>query len=711
MKPRSAFALFLAVLLSLAGFAADKRPITPQDLWAMKRLGSPAVSPDGRTVVFTVQEWSIEKNKSTSNLWLADAASGDVRRLTTANASDAAPQWSPDGRRIAFQSKRNEDEQGSLYIISVDGGEAEKILELPYAITAPKWLPDGKALVVATRVIPELAGKMSKSDLDAIRAAEKKRKDSKMTAKATENRVFRFWDTWLTDSAAHKLLKVDVASKEITDLTPSWDRLFQLDGTANFEVSPDGKWVAFTGNSTPPPFRDPPNADIYLVPTDGSGTLKNATPDNLGTDSNPIWSRDSKSVYYTRVESRIYNGEFRKLWRHDVATGRNTALTEHLDYAWGDIEVADDGRTLWVTAEEKGFVPLFRLSADGKTLTKVHGTGTSTALSVAGNTVAFLHDTMSRPNELFVADAKSGVVRQLTHFNRDVLAQLDLGKVESYWFDGAAGAKVHGWLVFPPGFDPNTRYPVLNLMHGGPHTMVRDSWSYRWNTHVFAAPGYVVTWINRHGSTGFSEQFSQSILNEWGKKPLEDMMKGLDFLLAKYPNLDRDRMAAAGASYGGFMAAWVAGHTDRFKAIINHAGVNNSYAQFGTDIPHGFAEVMGGQPWNAETLAGFLANSPMSHAKNFKTPTLVTFGMRDYRVPYGNGIELYGILQSMNVPSRLVLFPDENHWILTPQNSIYWNWEFQSWLARYIGGQPTLEKPDFDNWGKKNDEKKDEAKK
>jgi len=266
--------------------------------------------------------------------------------------------------------------------------------------------------------------------------------------------------------------------------------------------------------------------------------------------------------------------------------------------------------------------------------------------------------------------------------------------VEEYWFDGAAGDKIHGWLFYPPGFDAKKSYPLLQLMHGGPHTMNTHAWSYRWNAHVMAAPGYVVTWINRHGSTGFGEKFCQSILNEWGDKPLEDILKGTDFLLKKLPNLDAKRMAAAGGSYGGYMAAWVAGHTDRFACLINHAGVNDFITQFGADVTSfGFTNVLGGKPW--ENVAGMQRNNPTSYAKNFKTPMLIIHGEKDYRVPYVNGTALYGIYQAMGLPARLVVFPDENHWILTPQNSIYWNWEFQSWLARYLGGKPTLEKPVF----------------
>lgn len=693
MNPLRVLALFVALVAAASPFAAEKHPITPQDLWAMRRLGAPAVSPDGKTIVFTVQEWSIEKNAGTTNLWTVDVSSGEVRRLTNAKATEGSPTWSPDGKRIAFTSKRGDDENPSLYVIPFGGGEAEKLIELPFAVANPRWMPDGKHIVFATRMIPELVGRWEKSDIEAMKKEVKRRKESKMTAHVTENRQYRYFDTWQTESVGQRLLKMNVASKDVVDLTPGATRLFGMSGEATFEISPDGETIALVYNSTEPPYRDEFNADIYLVPTDGSGNWKNITSDNKGTEASPQWAPDGRSLLYTRTESTIHNGEFEKLWRHDIASGRNTALTEALDYSIDDVEFGSDGRTLWITAEERGYVPLFKLNADGTGLTPMHRTGSCSSIDAGQQVVAFLNDTTSRPNELFVLETVGGKVRQLTHFNDEKVAELDLGKVESYTFKGANGADVHGWLVLPPKYDASKKYALVQLMHGGPHTMNRDSWSYRWNTQVFAAPGYIVTWVNRHGSTGFGEKFAMSIVNEWGDMPFEDIMKSTDYLLQRFPNIDRNRLAAAGASYGGYMAAWVLGHTDRFKAIIDHAGVNSSYAQYASDVPHGFPQVMGGTPWG--DIEGLQRSNPMFYAKNFKTPTLILHGELDYRVPYGNGLELYGVLQAMGVPSRLVVFPDENHWVLKPQNAIYWHWEMQNWLSRYIGEKPTLEKPEF----------------
>jgi len=695
MKTPRVIAFLLPLALSVTVCAADKRPITPQDLWAVKRLGSPALSPDGKTAVFTVQEWSIEKNKSTTSLWLVDVAGGAPRRLTNAQVSDSGPAWSPDGTRLAFTSKRGEDENTSLYVINLAGGEPEKILELPYGVSQPKWLPDGAGVIVATSVIPELAGSLAKADLAAMKKEIKRRKDSKMTAKVTEDRQYRYFDHWLTDNLASRLVLVNVTTKEIKDLTPKWKVLFQTSGDVNYDLSPDGKLVALAVNVTPPPYSGFLNVDLHLVPIDGSGDMKNISAENKGDDDLPTFSPDGKTLLFARTEVPYGNGESAKLWRHDLASGKNAPVTDALDYSIASAEFSADGKTLWATVEDKGVVPVFKLNADGTGLTAVYKEGSSTSLTTAGGSIVFLNDTTSRPNELFALDAATGAVRQLTHFNDELMAKLDLGQVESYWFTGAAGDQVHGWLVLPPGYDPKQTYPLVQLMHGGPHTMNRDSFSYRWNTHVFAAPGYIVTWVNRHGSTGFGEKFSQSIINEWGDKPLEDILNSTDHLLQRFPNIDPKRMAAAGGSYGGYMAAWVAGHTDRFAALINHAGVNDFITQYGADVtPYGFTQVLGGTPW--KNPEGMQRNNPTTYAKNFKTPMLIIHGELDYRVPYVNGTALYAIYQSMGVPSRLVIFPNENHWVLTPQNAIYWHWEMQSWLSRYLGGKPALEKPVFD---------------
>ncbi len=685
----------LLVCAVLPAHAVDsRRPITAQDLWAVKRLSPPQLSPDGKRAVYSVQEWSIEKNKPTASLWLTDVDTGATRRLTSQPGSDGSPAWSEDGKRIAFVAKRGDDEAAALYVIHVDGGEAEEVLELPFGIRAPEWLPGDQGIVFATQVIPALAGQLEKGDWAAMKKEAKRRKDSKMTAYVTELRQYRYFDKNLTDGLADRLLKVNVATKALQDLLPGHDRPFDFNGEARFSVAPDGRHIAIVLNSTLPPYTEHPNPDIYLLPTDGSGKIQNLTPENPRIDTSPRFSPDGKSVLFTRQQLPTIAGELQRLWRHDLADGRNTPLTAALDLSIDAFAFAADGRKLWLQAEQQGRVPLFIMRIDGSGFAPVFAEGSNTGLDSAGGRLVFLHENNMRAAELYTLDGKGNQPRQLTHFNDELFAKLDLGRVESHRFKGANDDEVQLWLTYPPGYDPAKKYPLVQLLHGGPQTMVRDSFGYRWNHHVFASPGYIVAWVNRHGSTGFGESFARSINGAWGEKPLEDILRANAYLFEKIPAIDRDNVAAAGASYGGYLATWMLGHTDAFKAIVNHAGASDFMGQYGADFTNYIfdGEVLGGTPWlNPEAMQ---RNNPVTYARNFKTPMLILHGELDYRVPYGQGLSLYGILQGMGVPSRLVIFPNENHWILSPQNSIYWNYEVQSWLARYIGGTP-MAKPVF----------------
>ncbi len=695
VRARCALA-FLLAFVATCTFSAERRPITAHDLWAFKRVGAPAISPDGRRAVVSVQEWSIERNKPTASLWVADLASGQVRRLTRGESSDSKPAWNPDNHRIAFVSQRGSDEAAALYVINTDGGEAEKIVAMPYAVTNPRWLPDGQAIVFGTEVIPELADRLDAASLDAMRKAAAQRKSSKVTAIATEVQQYRWFDRNLTDNLASRLVRVDLRSGALTDLTPGYPRRFMASGDVNFDVAPDGRHVALVIDGTPPPFVKGSNFDIHLAATDGRGAMRNLTSDNAFVDDMPRFAPDGRSLLFVRQALSLpaFAGEPRRLWRHSQTDGRNTRVGDGIDLNVESMRFAEDGRSLWLVAEKEGRVPLFKLGADGKGLSEAFATATSTGLDAARGHVVFLNESMSRPAELFVLDARSGKTRQLTRFNDALIASLDLGRVESHSFKGADGDTVQLWLTYPPGFDSARKYPLVQMLHGGPATMVRDAFGYRWNPHVFATPGYLVSQVNRHGSTGFGEAFARSINGAWGDKPTEDILKSNEYLFKAVPAIDRNNLAAAGGSYGGYLATWMLGHTDVFKAYVNHAGVSDFVGQYGSDVTTGLfsAEVMGGVPW--QDADAMRRNSPITYADRFNTPMLVLHGEKDYRVPYGQGIALYGILQNKGVPSRLVIFPDENHWILTPQNAIYWNYEVQNWLARYIGGKP-MSKPEF----------------
>jgi dipeptidyl aminopeptidase/acylaminoacyl peptidase len=682
-----------AALVFLAALALEgqaRRPITAQDLWAFQRVGAPALSPDGKTAVFAVTEWSIPRSKSTSSLWLLDVAGGEPRRLTQ-GGSDGAPAWSPDGSRIAFVSKRSDDDAPALYVIRVGGGEARRVASMPYGLRAPKWLSNAR-LAALTQVLADLSGKLEKKDLDAMRQEMKRRKDSLMTGRATEDRQYRFWDKTLAEGVSDKLVAVDAENGALTDLTPGWNRLFATVMDPGFDVSPDGRSIAMAINATPPPYRERANLDVYVIPADGSGTMRDLTASNPFTDDGPRFSPDGRSVYYLR-EAKANAGN-RRIARVDLATGQSATLTEAYDRSFDPVSFSGDGKSLLATSEDRGLVAVFRLNADGSGLSRIYADATSTGLAVRAGAILFLNEASNRPAEIHALDAARGTARRLTHFNDAFLATLDLGRTESREFRGAGGDTVQMWVTYPAGFDPAKKYPLVQILHGGPATMVRDDFSYRWNSHLFAAPGYVVARVNRHGSTGFGEAFLASIDGAWGEKPTEDVLTATDVLVKGIPAIDPERVAAAGASYGGYLAAWLLGHTDRFRCIVNHAGVNDFITEYGSDSTnYAFdSSVWGGTPW--KDAGAMQKNNPMTYAANFKTPMLLVAGEQDYRVPYGNSLSLYGVLQAMGVPSRLLLYSNENHWVLSPQNSIYWNYEVQQWLARYIGGTP-MEKPVF----------------
>ncbi len=668
-----------AAIATAAEPAASKRAITAEDLWSVKRPSSLDLSRDGARLVFALKEYNLEKNSSVTHLWLMDTSSGSTRALTSAESTDADPKWSPDGGSVAFVSKRGADEEASLYVIRADGGEAERVLGLPLPISSPRWLPDGRHIVFATSVLPRLAG-----DLAATRAELKKRKESKMTAKVTENGFYRFFDTWLTDGYATHLMVVDLDTGKTTDLTPRWDRAFRFDGEKQYEVSPDGKWIALCAGTTPPPFRERENTDIYLLSIDQPGTdWRNLTTDNLGDDANPRFTADGSGILFGRKLKSDAGPENTRLMRVDLATGRISRLFAGLDLAPEDWHSSPDGTALYFRAEDHGRTKIFKGAPDGGTVGVVVGDGTNSELTVGAKSLYYLKQSFSRADEVYSLDLATGAASVRSHINDALFAQLKLGKVEEHTFTGADGDPILLWLIYPPDFDPAKKYPLLQLMHGGPATMIGDIWQPRWNAQVLVTPGYVASWIDRHGSTGFGQKFLASITGAWGEKPFEDIMKGTDYLLANFSFLDASRTAALGASYGGYMACWVCGHTDRFKAIVCHDGALDFTTQYASDVGIYWQEgPMGGSPWNR--TAAYDKENAINYASHFKTPTLVIHSGMDYRVPIDEGLEFYAALQAQNVPSRLLYFPDENHWVLHPQNSVYWYGEVRDWLARWL---------------------------
>lgn len=668
--------LFLITLLTFPLAAQQRVPMSAQKLWEMKRVGAPALSPDGAMAAVVVTEYDITKNKGNGDIWMIDVATGAARRFTTGPSTEGSPQWSPDGAQLAFTAKRNDDERAQLYLIPLAGGEARRLTEMPMGVSGVKWFPDGKSLAFVSTTVARDRG-----DLDSLKAEMKRRKDSKVSAIASEDRVFRYWDHYIEDGYVQHLYRYDLATEKVTDLTPEWYRLFHYTGGVDYDIAPDGKEIAVTALITGPPY-DTLFTDIYALSTDGRGTMRSLTEANPGDDGSPLYTRDGKYLLFGRQLSTDKNAENTKLARLDRASGAVTDLCRNFDRSASGWSTDEQELTVYFTADHLGKTSVFSVPMSGGAVTTLLHRGSNGGLEVGAGRIVFQHEHLSSPAELYAMKVDGSAVRQLTHFNDDILAGIEMGRVEDVWFAGAEGDSVQTFVVYPPGFDASKKWPLLVLVHGGPHGAFGDDFHPRWNAQIFAAGGYVAITPNFHGSTGFGEFFADRINGEHPRLPFIDVMKATDAMIAR-PFIDSTRMAVAGGSYGGYLVSWIGGHTGRYACIINHAGVYNLMAQFGSDITFHREISYGGTPWDGRDEV--LRWSPSQYAAGYTTPTLVMHGEKDYRVPYGQGLEVYGMLKAKGVPARIVIYPDENHWILSAQNSIHWYGEFDAWLARWIG--------------------------
>ncbi len=673
---RSSSQVFAVLLAASSVSAAEpaKKKLGVDEMWAVSRVGAPALSPDGKRVAYTVATYDMEENRSNADIYLLDLAGGPPRRLTTNKASDTSPTFSPDGRRLAFLSKRDGDAVTELYVIPVDGGEPERLTDMPTSIANPKWFPDGRRIAFLANVV---AGAESPEE---TKKALEKREKAKVKAHVTENRLYRYWDRWLTDQESTHLFVADVSTKKITDLTPTSRRLLGLEEGGSFDISPDGQSLVFAANSSPEPYRTL-NWDLYLVSAAG-GDAKNLTPSREADDNNPVFSPDGRTIAFgTRLKADGWP-DYTRLALLDVAGGVVTLLTDGWEKPAGGWAFARDGSELVFTAESRARTNLYAVAVSGGTPREIWKGGTASGPAVtAGGDVVFLRHDLNHPPELAAVKRDGSAFRPLTSVNDALVATWDLGAVADLTFKGAGGDDVQMFVVTPPGYDARRKYPLVQLVHGGPVGTFGDAFSFRWNPHAFAAPGYVVAMVNFHGSSSFGQKWVESILGAHPDKPFLDVMKATDFLIAR-GGVDESRMAAAGGSYGGFLVNWIAGHTDRFKCLVSHAGVYDLMAQFASDVTFGRQHSYGGTPFrNRDNVEKW---SPNRYAESFRTPVLILHGERDYRVPIGQGLEFYGTLAAKGVPARLVVYPDENHWILKGQNSKHWYGEVHGWLARWL---------------------------
>lgn len=645
--------------------------LTATALWQLARVGRPAVA--GRTVVVPVTTHDVEENTGTTALHLVD---GDgLRRLT---ADGSAPALSPDGTLLAFL--RRIDGRAQLHVMPVGGGEARRVgPDLPLGAGSPKWLPDASGLVCAAHVYAEAPG------LEEAEAHRDELAASKVTAKVTEERTYRFWDTWLTDGRTLHLFHTTLDG-EVTDLTP--DGVFRphlptaADPSEQFDIHPDGTRIAWAASDLSKDWEVRPQTEVWEVPLDGSGP-RCLTPDGPGDTMHPRWLGDGTIVFGATREIDYYATPV-FLTVVDPVSLEQRPLYDEWDLNPGAWVVEPTTDTLLVTAEDQTKVHVFRLDpSTGGVPEKIVGGSTLTGPVPDGlGNVYLLDQSISQPPEVVRVPADGGTPDRVTHVNDEALAGIELGRVEERWFTGARGDQVQMYVVHPPDFDESERWPLVHMVHGGPHNSFGDMWHWRWNYHAFAAAGYVVPLVNFHGSSSFGHEFCRCIQGAWGDLPYTDVMAATD-LLAAEPWIDEERMAVTGGSYGGYLVSWIGTRTDRFSSIVAHAAVTNQGSMYSTDVTVGLARARGADLW--VDRAAVDRWSPSHHYDDYVTPTLVIHGEHDYRVPIGQGLELYGVLKAKGVDARLVYYPDENHWILTPQNSIHWYDEVLGWLDRYLG--------------------------
>jgi dipeptidyl aminopeptidase/acylaminoacyl peptidase len=649
---------------------AAGRPITITDLLAMHRISEPQISPDGKQVLYTVSTPDLKANRSAHDIWIVSVATGDARALTT-TGKDSGARWSPDGARIAFVSSR----EGSVQVWimgATDAPNAKRITNLSGGADNLVWSPDGRSIAFTSEVYPDCKDDACNAKRDTAR------EENPVKAHVSDRLLYRHWTSWTEGKRVHPFV-VSLADGATRDLIPGADYDAPPRERADphpMAFSQDGSSVCFVA-ITDRVEAASTNADLFEVPISGGAPKKLTT--NPGYDGAPIYSPDGRFIAYRSQARAGYESDKWRLMVYDRAAGTSKSLTDAFDRSV-DTPLWSDNATVYFSAEDGGEMPVFSIAASGgspKSLTPGTFNG---EFDVRGTTLVTARSSLASPVELFAGD------RAITRQNAPLLAQLDLTKPESFTFRNA-GADVQGYLVRPPAFDASKKYPVVMLLHGGPQTMWGDTWSYRWNAQMFAAKGWVVLMINRRGSTGFGQKFTDEITNDWGGKAFSDLMTGLDAALAKYPFTDRTRVAAAGASYGGYMIDWMESQAKgRFRALVSHAGVFDLASMYGATEELWFPEHdFGGTPWtNAPTYEKL---SPSSYVQEFgahKTPTLVVAGELDFRVPYTQSLEFFTALQRHGVPSKLVVFPDEGHFVLKPQNSTFWYSEVLGWLERYL---------------------------
>ncbi|MFB3916705.1 MAG: prolyl oligopeptidase family serine peptidase [Terriglobales bacterium] len=661
-----------------------KRSFTFEDMMALKRVNEPLVSPDGNWVVFSAVDVNLSENTRKPHLWIVPTAGGEAQRLLPGGPGEDRPRWSPDGKEILFTSSRDGGSQ--IWAADFDAqtrtlGAPRKITSISTEASGALWSPDGETILFTSEVYPDCP------DDACNRKRKEERKLSPVKASIFTRLLYRHWSTYTHGKRTH-IFVVPADGGVARDLTPGDHDAppFSLGGQDMYAFSPDGQEVAFTSNVDEVDATST-NNEIFIVPVAGGPPRKIST--SPGSDLTPLYSPDGKWIAWRMQERAGYESDRFRLVIYDRKSGAIRDLTEDFDRWVGSFVWAADSKALYFSAEDGGESPIYRVSINGNDVQPVtRGYCDNLTISPVGATLLFTRMSVQAPNEIYKLNlpagprAAAGSLVQLSHLNDAVLAQVRMQPLESFWFTGAQKAKVQGFIVKPPEFDFKKKYPVKFLIHGGPQGAWGDQWSYRWNAELLAADGYVVIMVNARGSTGYGQKFIDEINGDWGGRAFLDLMHGLDYAEKAFPYIDKDRECALGASFGGYMVNWILGHSQRFKCLVSHDGAFELVSMYGSTEELWFPEwEFRGTPWTNRAM--YEKWSPERAAPNFKTPTLVVHGQLDYRVDVSQGFQLFTALQRLRVPSKMLYFPDEGHWVLKPQNSRLWYATVNGWVDQW----------------------------